>query len=306
MSVRNFNFIKAVNDVNLIEKVREHLKTGINTTPPFLHLFRYTSKTIPMPQVETLYIYFVLDGEFRLYTPGGMLDYVAGQYSVSAIDTPEKGYVLAFSEQQDFLAASVDFTANDVMSAIIALNDDLTMQILDNTLNDEFKAKQDQCVLSCLERILDMLVEPVSMKFLCEQIRAEMIFHILCGSCGKAFIQSITNVKSAGEIYEANSWIKQNYRQSFKIEELAEQWNMSVSQFHQKFKNAVGMGPLQCQKRLRLTEARRLMLDEGKKATEAAFDVGYESLSQFTREYRKMFGSSPTEDIQFLQRVQKK
>ncbi|WP_195608549.1 helix-turn-helix domain-containing protein [Intestinimonas butyriciproducens] len=292
--------------MNLIEKVREHLKTGINTTPPFLHLFRYTSKTIPMPQVETLYIYFVLDGEFRLYTPGGMLDYVAGQYSVSAIDTPEKGYVLAFSEQQDFLAASVDFTANDVMSAIIALNDDLTMQILDNTLNDEFKAKQDQCVLSCLERILDMLVEPVSMKFLCEQIRAEMIFHILCGSCGKAFIQSITNVKSAGEIYEANSWIKQNYRQSFKIEELAEQWNMSVSQFHQKFKNAVGMGPLQCQKRLRLTEARRLMLDEGKKATEAAFDVGYESLSQFTREYRKMFGSSPTEDIQFLQRVQKK
>nr|WP_243273790.1 helix-turn-helix domain-containing protein [Intestinimonas butyriciproducens] len=290
----------------MIEKVREHLKTGINTTPPFLHLFRYTSKTIPMPQVETLYIYFVLDGEFRLYTPGGMLDYVAGQYSVSAIDTPEKGYVLAFSEQQDFLAASVDFTANDVMSAIIALNDDLTMQILDNTLNDEFKAKQDQCVLSCLERILDMLVEPVSMKFLCEQIRAEMIFHILCGSCGKAFIQSITNVKSAGEIYEANSWIKQNYRQSFKIEELAEQWNMSVSQFHQKFKNAVGMGPLQCQKRLRLTEARRLMLDEGKKATEAAFDVGYESLSQFTREYRKMFGSSPTEDIQFLQRVQKK
>lgn len=292
--------------MNLIEKVREHLKTGINTTPPFLHLFRYTSKTIPMPQVETLYIYFVLDGEFRLYTPGGMLDYVAGQYSVSAIDTPEKGYVLAFSEQQDFLAASVDFTANDVMSVIIALNDDLTMQILDNTLNDEFKAKQDQCVLSCLERILDMLVEPVSMKFLCEQIRAEMVFHILCGSCGKAFIQSITNVKSAGEIYEANSWIKQNYRQSFKIEELAEQWNMSVSQFHQKFKNAVGMGPLQCQKRLRLTEARRLMLDEGKKATEAAFDVGYESLSQFTREYRKMFGSSPTEDIQFLQRVQKK
>ena len=89
--------------MNLIEKVREHLKTGINTTPPFLHLFRYTSKTIPMPQVETLYIYFVLDGEFRLYTPGGMLDYVAGQYSVSAIDTPEKGYVLAFSEQQDFL-----------------------------------------------------------------------------------------------------------------------------------------------------------------------------------------------------------
>lgn len=93
---------------------------------------------------------------------------------------------------------------------------------------------------------------------------------------------------------------KQNFRRSFKVEELAEQWNMSVSQFHQKFKNAVGMGPLQCQKRLRLTEARRLMLDEGKNATEAAFDVGYESLSQFTREYRKMFGNTPSEDISLL------
>ena len=292
--------------MNLNNRARTQLVAKNTSALPFLHLFRYTDDTVPMPQSETPYIYFVLDGEFRLYTPGGTLDYVAGQYSVSAIDTPERGYVLAFSEQQDFLAASVDFTANDVMSVIISLNDELTAQILDDTLDDTFKAKQDQSVLSCLERMLDAMEEPLSMQFLCKQIRTEMIFHILCGSCGKAFIQSITSLKSAGEIYEANSWIKRNYRQSFKIEELAEQWNMSVSQFHQKFKNAVGMGPLQCQKRLRLTEARRLMLDTGKNATEAAFDVGYESLSQFTREYRKMFGSSPTEDIQFLQKAQKK
>ena len=72
---------------------------------------------------------------------------------------------------------------------------------------------------------------------------------------------------------------------------------MSISSFHQKFKYAVGMGPLQCQKRLRLTEARRLMLDEGKKVADAAMEVGYESASQFTRDYRRMFGSSPKNDI---------
>ena len=292
--------------MSLNEKVRAYLNEKNETILPFLHLFRHIDKTISMPQAEIPYIYFVLDGEFRLYTPSGILDYVSGQYSVSAIDTPEHGYVLAFSEQQDFLTASVDFTANDVMSVIIALSDDIIGKILDDTLDDVFKGKQDQSVFSCLERMIDALNEPLSMEFLGEQARTEMIFHILCGSCGKAFIQSITNIKSAGEIYEANSWIKRNYRKSFKVEELAEQWNMSVSQFHQKFKNAVGMGPLQCQKRLRLTEARRLMLDEGKNATEAASDVGYESLSQFTREYRKMFGNSPTEDIQFLQKVQEK
>lgn len=81
------------------------------------------------------------------------------------------------------------------------------------------------------------------------------------------------------------------------MEELAQQNNMSVSLFHQKFKSAVGMGPLQCKKRLRLTEARRLMMDENKNATEAAMEVGYESSSQFARDYRKMFGASPKEDI---------
>lgn len=77
---------------------------------------------------------------------------------------------------------------------------------------------------------------------------------------------------------------------------------MSVSLFHQKFKNAVGMGPLQCQKRLRLTEARRLMLDENKNVTEASVEVGYESLSQFIRDYRKMFGFAPKEDILRIRR----
>ena len=90
------------------------------------------------------------------------------------------------------------------------------------------------------------------------------------------------------------------------MEELAEQRNMSVSLFHQKFKSAVGMGPLQCQKRLRLTEARRLMLDEHKNVTEASVEVGYESLSQFIRDYRKMFGAAPKEDIRNMQRQLKK
>ena len=106
--------------------------------------------------------------------------------------------------------------------------------------------------------------------------------------------------KNAEEIYRANSWIKEHFRSSFTVEALAEQRNMSVSQFHQKFKSAVGMGPLQCQKRLRLTKARRLMLDEGRNVTESSLEVGYESVSQFIRDYRKLFGASPREDIQDL------
>lgn len=134
----------------------------------------------------------------------------------------------------------------------------------------------------------------------------EVIYYVLCGSCGKQFLQGIAHIAQADEIYEANSWIKENFRSTFIIEELSEKRNMSVSLFHQKFKSAVGMGPLQCQKRLRLTEARRLMLDENKNVTEASGEVGYESLSQFVRDYRKMFGKAPKEDIQYIQNQLKK
>ena len=293
--------------MNLASRARAYLQNGRIAEVSFLHLFRSAADgSVPMPSSSAFYLYFVLAGELRLYTPGGILDYIAGQYAVSAIDTPERGYILALSQQQDFLAAAVDFTANDVISVLLALDDALMTQIMEDRLDAAFKETQDACVLSCLERMLDALREPLSMQFLCEQIRTEMLFHVLCGSCGKAFVQSITRLRSAREIYEVNSWIKQNYRQSFKVEELAGQWNMSVSQFHRKFKSAVGMGPLQCQKRLRLTEARRLMLDEGKNATETALDVGYESLSQFIRDYRKMFGSAPGEDVARLRLTEEK
>jgi len=75
----------------------------------------------------------------------------------------------------------------------------------------------------------------------------EIVYCILCGSYGKQFLQSIANISRVDEIYEANSWMKENFRDSFTVESLVEQRGMSVSLFHQKFKSAVGMGPLQCQ-----------------------------------------------------------
>lgn len=119
----------------------------------------------------------------------------------------------------------------------------------------------DQKVLDAAFRLVEMLNKPEELAFMGKHLRKEIIFDVLCGTCGKQFMQSVTGIQQAGEIYKINSWIKENYRGTFTVEELAERWNMSVSNFHQKFKSAVGMGPLQCQKRLRLTEARRQMLD---------------------------------------------
>lgn len=164
-------------------------------------------------------------------------------------------------------------------------------------LTEKEMSTSDREVLASVTRFFSALNQTLPSEFLRKNIMREVIYYTLCGSCGRQFLQSIVNIGKADEIYAANSWIKENFRNSFSVEHLAEERNMSVSLFHQKFKSAVGMGPLQCQKRLRLTEARRLMLDENKNVTEASVEVGYESVSQFIRDYRKMFGSAPKEDI---------
>ena len=296
----------------MLEKLKGKVRsiatgTGENQTVlPFLKIYKSVNSKIQMPTTEVPYIYLVLDGEMRLHTPSGIMDYIAGQYSVSAIDTPTSGDVLSFSKQQDFLALALTFTLDDVLSVMLNLDDDLTIQIAEGTICSEITDKADHRIIETAYNLVCTLDQPIGLSFMGKHIKQEIIYYVLCGSCGKQFLQSMIHIQQAGEIYEINSWIKQNYRNTFTVEELAEKNSMSVSHLHQKFKSAVGMGVLQCQKRLRLTEARRLMLDENKNVTEASLDVGYESVSQFIREYRKMFGQSPKEDIIMLQkRLQK-
>ena len=273
-------------------------KTGIS----YLTAYRFTSGTIKMPQIGTPYLYLIVSGSMRLYTPCGIMDYIPGQYSVSAIDTPIGGQVLTFSEKMDFLALAIALTLDDIISVILNIDGDLVERIMNLKISNHTMASSDNHVIETITKLISMAKEPDQLSFMEKHIKREIIFYVLCSSSGKQFLQSMIHIQQAGEIYEANNWIKQNFKETFTVGDLARQRNMSVSNFHQKFKSAVGMGPLQCQKRLRLTEARRLMLDENISVTDASMDVGYESVSQFIRDYKKMFNVSPREDIQKLRR----
>lgn len=289
-----------MNDVKKLCKMVRSLPLTIGenkTELPFLSVSLFNERKIDMPRRDNYYIYLVLDGSVRLYTPSGIMDYIPGQYSISKIDTPTSGYVLTLSEKEDFLALVIELTLNDVISVLLDIDGDFAEKIASAKIDNTAMASCDHHIISSVFRLFSIMNEPTQLSFMGKHIKREIIFYILCGSCGSQFLQSIINIQQAGEIYEVNSWIKENFRNSFTVEELAEQRNMSVSLLHQKFKNAVGMGPLQCQKRLRLTEARRLMPDENRNVTEASLEVGYESVSQFARDYHKMFGMKPKEDI---------
>lgn len=296
----------ALNELQHEIRERQFDVGSYKTDIPYVTVCRFVDEKIQMPQTDNPYLYIVVDGMLRLYTPSGIMDYMAGQYSVSKIDTPLSGTVLAFSEKQDLLAAVIEFTVNDAITTVLDIDNALMDKIMNAKMKERDIAVSDKEVIRSVCRLFYSMQQTIPSEFMRKNILREIIYYILCGSCGKQFVQGIANIQKADGIYEANSWIKENFRDTFTVEDLAGQRNMSVSLFHQKFKSAVGMGPLQCQKRLRLTEARRLMLDENRNVTEASAEVGYESLSQFIRDYRKMFGFAPKEDITGIQKHLKK
>lgn len=239
----------------------------------------------------------MLAGTLRLYASEGVLDYGPGQYVVPAFGSPRAGQLLAAPERGDFLALSRTFTPHDVLAVLLELEGNLAERIAGGQIPPAEQRAADESVLAAVGHLFSLLEDPNQLAFMARHLLQEILFHVLRGSQGTRLLNGAINGQGTDGIYAANIWIKEHFRQPFTVEELAERKNMSVSRFHQRFKSAVGMGPLQCQKRLWLTEARRLMLDEGKNVTEAALEVGYESVSQFIRDYRKLYGTSPREDI---------
>lgn len=279
------------------------LKEGKNTTRlPYLNIHRFTAKNIRMPNTARPYLYLIAEGMLRLHTVSGILDYVPGQYSLSTIDSPQSGQFLTAGGDSQFVAVEVDLSIDDALSVMLEMDDKATERIINSQISERVMADFDTSLVAAVDKLLRSTNHPETLTFMGRHLRREIIFDIISGCCGKEFLQSIINLQDAGEIYSINNWIKENYKDSFSVEELARRLNMSISSFHKKFKCVVGMGPLQCQKRLRLTEARRLMLDEDKKVADAAMEVGYESISQFTRDYSRMFGYSPKNDIMQLRK----
>jgi AraC-like DNA-binding protein len=151
--------------------------------------------------------------------------------------------------------------------------------------------------------LIDLLEEPKDIPILAPIIKREIFYRLLVGDQGFRLRQMASTGSQSHQIARAIDWLKGNFMEPFRIDDLAMQVNMSTSTFHHHFRALTAMSPLQYQKWLRLNEARRLMLADRLDATTAAFQVGYESPSQFSREYSRLFGDSPLRDITNLRQM---
>lgn len=162
----------------------------------------------------------------------------------------------------------------------------------------------DAEVVDAALRLLRLIDRPVSVPVLAAQLKREMHYWLLAGRHGPAIRRLGLADSHAQRIGRAVALIRANFKQPLPLDRLADAAGMSPSSFHQHFRAVTSLSPLQFQKQLRLIEARRLMLSEGLSATSAAFEVGYESVSQFTREYRRLLGLPPAKDKEAARQAQ--
>jgi AraC-like DNA-binding protein len=157
-------------------------------------------------------------------------------------------------------------------------------------------------LLTAVQRLIDLLAEPKDIPILAPIIQREILYRLLVGDQGARLRQIASAGSQSHQIAQAIEWLKRYYTLPLRIDDLAAQVHMSPSTFHHHFRALTAMSPLQYQKWLRLNEARRLMLTERLEAA-TAFQVGYESPSQFSREYSRVFGAPPLRDIMSLRQM---
>lgn len=272
------------------------------TIIPFLSIYRHSRQTPLTPGVITPSYCLILQGSKRVLLGQDILDYHPGDYLTSVIDTPASGQITKATPEAPYIGLRIDFTRQEIAS--VATEAKINhIKTADNKLNTAtFIGKTDDHLLELHVRLLNLLDKPGQASFLSGLIKREMIFTLLSGEYGHLFLQHALFSSQTEGVGKAIIWIKENLSQSFTAAELAKSCNISISGLHHKFKAITKMGPLQYQKNLRLQEARRLMLNEFMDAGTAALEVGYESPSQFSREYRRLFGLPPIKDIKRLRK----
>jgi transcriptional regulator GlxA family with amidase domain len=153
-------------------------------------------------------------------------------------------------------------------------------------------------VLACLIRLVRLADEASLAPFVAPLVQREIVIRLLSGAFGPLLRHVVAVGSPSQQISKAINWLKQNFSHALRVDELAASVYMSPSTFRQHFRNVTGLSPLQYQKQLRLQEARQLMLSQDIDAGSAGVRVGYDSASQFSREYARLFGAPPLRDIQ--------
>ena len=223
--------------------------------------------------------------------------YGVAQSLVVSVDLPLSGCVIEATPEQPYLGFKLKLDPVQLCSIIAHTNPSSRER---ESVRGWFISDAEPSLVDCAIRLTKLLETPQDIPFLAPMIIREIYYRLLIGEQGKAVRQIAILDSNMQRIAEVIKRLKADFAKPLRVEELAGQANMSAASFHRHFKQVTSMSPLQYQKQLRLLTARRMMLAENIDATQATYQVGYESTSQFSREYARMFGAPPIRDIEQL------
>ena len=224
--------------------------------------------------------------------------YDAGQFLVLSVALPMSGRVVEATPEKPCLALKLSLDLVQLCDLVAQMSFSSAKQ--ENSVRGLSVSNADATLIECVLRLVKLLETPQDIPILAPIVLRELYYRLLIGEQSEAVRRIATSGSSMQRIASAMQLIKAEFTQPMRVEDLARRVRMSTSSFHQHFKQVTTMSPLQYQKQLRLLEARRLMLTENLDAISAADQVGYESPSQFSREYSRLFGAPTIRDIERL------
>ncbi|MCG7382091.1 AraC family transcriptional regulator [Paenibacillus sp. ACRRY] len=284
----------------LSELVERHsVRNGAMETPiPSLFFYHHTSITEPAYRVYKPAFCVIVQGLKEVLLAQERFEYGPSNYLIASMNLPVIGQIIKASADAPYLSLKLEFTKNQILEVLNECNIQVTTK--ENARRAMFVGQMESSIQDVVLRLIRLLDTPEEIPFLAPLYIKEILFRLLQGPYGGELAQIAVEGSSTYRIREAIEYIVHHWEQPFRIEDLAETASMSVSSFHRHFKEITAMSPLQFQKQLRLQEARRLLMAESADAADVAFRVGYESASQFSREYSRMFGAPPRSDIKRL------
>lgn len=262
---------------------------------------RLAQRTAPTPPCSVTYgpsIIVVAQGAKRVDLGANTFYYDSSRFLLTSLDLPALASVVEASKAEPCLAVIINIEM-PVVRELLAHEE---LRILEPPSNAPAMAVAEATpdFLDACCRLLRLLSNPADIPIMAGLIQREILYRVLRSAQGARLRAIATQGEQSHRTAKAIAWIRANYRQPLRMEELAVVAGMGVSTLHHHFRALTAMSPLQYQKQLRLQNARHKMLMDGMDANAAAFDVGYESASQFNREYSRFFGQPPLRDVRLL------